>query len=98
MRLFLVPNVFYKAEFMGMCLLLGIVNAGLIYTINSYVPVGMNYMMVFQQHTNVYDISLLVVKKGQIPRCTFFNKAQGSALCSLFRCIAVATFTPLSVL
>ena len=64
-----------------MCLLLGIVNSGLIYTINSYVPVGMNYMMVFQQHTNVYDVPLLVVKKGQIPRCTFFNKASRVVPC-----------------
>lgn len=63
-------------------------NATVVQSVNPYFSVGMNNVIVLHNYAHVGNFSFIVIKKSQIARFTFLNKAQGLSLGSLLAGIA----------
>ncbi len=75
-------------EFMRMPVGFGVVDSKVIQPVYPDLSAGMDDIIVFHDNPDMNDISLLIIKKSQVTRLAFFNKAQGFSLRCLLRRIA----------
>ena len=68
---------------MRMSFRINIVYAQMIQSIQANLSTCMNDVIIFQDDANMDDVALLIVKKSQVTRFTFFNKTERFALSAL---------------
>ena len=84
----LSDDFFDDSQFVCVSFAVHVVNAAVVQAVDAYFSVCVDDVIVFHDDAHMGDDTFLVVKKCQVSRFTFFNKAQGFSLSSLLGSIS----------